>query len=603
MKKLVLATLILTASINVFAQLSAEDNLAGQYYRNGEWEKALSVYQELFNKGAREQYYDEYLNTLLKLKKYDEAQKLVKSMMQDKNTTYIYKIDYGRILQEQGEQEKAGNWYNSLIKDLPASEYAIRDLAVAFYRASAYDYSVKTLLNGRKLLKDENAFTFDLLALYRYQKNKTMLVQEYLDILGSNKTPELINQAKSSFASVFESPDDYSILRTHLLAKLKKEPQNPAFSDLLIWLYIQQKEYGPALKQAISLDKRLKEEGDRVYDLALLFISAKAYPFAVEGLEYLAGKGSGSQYYIPAKIQALRVRYQMLTEDISSSTDLNKLENDYLILLKEFGRNRNTVFAMQQLANLEAFYLNKPDKAESLLEEMLKIPGLPPSLTGQSKLDLGDIYILTGEVWEAALIYGQAEKEFAGEPIGQEAKYRSARLSYYQGDFAWAKAQLDVLKSSTSQLIANDALNLSLLIAENTMSKADTNALVKYAMADRLIFSNQLDKALSVLDSIDVSYPGNSLSDDILMSKSKIFLKQNNISRAVASLLSITENYSYDIWADDALFMLAEIYETKLHDTEKAKAYYQKLITDFPGSLFVTEARKRFRNLRGDNLG
>lgn len=602
MKKLFFTAFICIAALNVFAQFSAGDDLASQYYRNGEWEKALSLYQELFNRG-NQQYYDQYLNTLLKLKKYDEAGTLVKKMAGNNDASFTYKVDYGRILQEQGEQEKADQWYNELVKKLPANEFAIRDLAVAFYRAGAYDYSVKALLNGRKLLKNESAFTFDLLSLYRYQKNKNMLVQEYVSMLDREPSPELLNQAKNSFAYTFESPEDFAVLKVPLLHKLQKSPQNAALSDLLVWVYIQQKEYNLAMKQAIALENRLKEEGDRVYDLTLLLISNKAYPAAVEGLEYLIKKGSGNPYYIPAKIQLLRSKYQMLTDEKTSVNDLNRLANDYQALLNEFGKNKNTVFAMQQLANLKAFYLDKPDEAETLLEETLRIPQLPPSLKGQIKLELGDVYILTGEVWEAALIYGQAEKEFAGEPAGQEAKFRSAQLSYYQGEFAWAKAQLDVLKSSTSQLIANDALNLSLLIAENTESKTDTDALKKYAMADRMIFSNQLNSALSVLDSIDLLYPGNSLSDDILMSKSKIFLKQNNITKAVESLQAITERYSYDIWGDDAVFMLAEIYETKLKDPEKAKIWYQKLITDFPGSLFVTEARKRFRNLRGDNLG
>lgn len=602
MKKLFLALLVILTSFTAVAQLPDEDELAMQYFKTGDWEKALTRYRTLFNGGMQLQYYDQYLNTLLKLRKYDEARQVISQMIENQPDTYIFKVDYGRILQDQGEQEKAGEWYNKMIKELPADEYHIRDLAVAFYRASAYNYSIKALLTGRKLLKDESAFSFELLSLYRYQKDKQMLVQEYLHILGSDKGPGFLGQAKSSFTTIFESKDDYSILETPLLRKIEKEHGNPVYTDLLIWMYIQQKKFSAALKQVIAIDKRLKEDGARVYDLVLL-IGNEASLQAIEGLEYIIRKGPGSEYYIPAKIQALERKMHLLTENSFTNADLVKLESDYIALLKEAGKEKNTVFAMRDLANLQAYYLNKPSEARTLLEEILKMHGLPASVNGQTKLQLGDVYILTDELWEAALIYGQAEKEFADQPIGQEAKYRKAKLSYYQADFAWAKAQLDVLKSSTSQLIANDALNLSLLISENTESLTDTNALIKFAHADKLIFAGKLNEAIATLDSIDKVYPGNSLSDDILMSKSKIFLKQNNVQKAVECLSTITELYSYDVWADDALFILAETYETKLNDPEKAKAYYQKLITAFPGSLFVTEARKRFRNLRGDNVG
>lgn len=293
----------------------------------------------------------------------------------------------------------------------------------------------------------------------------------------------------------------------------------------------------------------------------------------------------------------------MLTAGKFSSKELVQLENDYMFLLDEFGRNSGTAFAIRQLANLQAYYLSKPENAVTALENLLALSGLPPSTIATVKLELGDIYILTGEVWEAALIYGQVEKQFANEPSGQEAKFKNARLSYFQGDFMWAKAQLDVLKASTSQLYANDALNLRLLISDNLQNETDTNALKIYARSDLATFKNLSEKALSTLDSIEKQFPANSLADDILMAKAKIFTKQNRLTEAAEQFQKIIKDYSFDLWADDALFELAEIYETKLNDPLKAKDLYQKIITDFPGSLYVIEARKRFRTLRGDKIG
>ena len=210
------------------------------------------------------------------------------------------------------------------------------------------------------------------------------------------------------------------------------------------------------------------------------------------------------------------------------------------------------------------------------------------------------MYLINNQPWEATLLYSQVEKDFPNTDINQDAKFRNAKLAYYTGDFTWAKGQLDVLKAATSQLIANDALNLLLLIADNTAIDSVGGALKVYARADLQIFAERPDKAIMTLDSIDKKFPKNSLSDDILMSKSRILIQQKNYSDVVPLLKKIADEHPNDLWADDAVFMLGDIYDNRLNDKASAKIWYQKIITNYPGSLWINEARKRFRLLRGD---
>ena len=600
MRRLLILLLLMMQLTPILAQQN-DDALAGQYYQSGEYEKAAVIYQRLFNQSRNPVYYDPLFTSLLNLKRYDEAEQLVRRQIKASPHRYTYSIDLGRILQERGEKVQAAALYDRLIADLPKNESVIRELATSFYRADAYDYSVKTFTEGRKRLGNESLFGFDLIGLYRFRKDKVMLIQEYLLLLET--TPEALPQAQNVLGNIFEDAADYELLKSALLRRLQKDPQNISYSELLTWQYIQQKDFDMALRQTLALDRRLKEEGERVLSLSRIFSLNKAFDQSIEALNYLIAKGPENRYYIPAKIDLLNVKSQMLTGGKFNRGELLQLEKDYLFLLDEFGRNSGTAFAVRQLASLQAYHLQKPTDAVALLEALLQLPGLPPSTVGPSKLELGDLYILTGEVWEAALVYGQVEKQFANEPAGQEAKFKNARLSYFQGDFMWAKAQLDVLKASTSQLYANDALNLRLLVSDNLQTEMDTVALQTYARADMLIFKNRPDDALRTLDSINKQFPSNSLADDILIAKAKIYLKQNDLPLAVSQLQNIVKDYSFDLWADDALFMLADLYETRLNDAGKAKEYYQKIITDFPGSLFVVEARKRFRTLRGDKLG
>jgi tetratricopeptide (TPR) repeat protein len=601
MKKILLLLLIISITSEVKAQLNADEAMAVQYYQSGDYEKAALLYEKLFNRTKNASYYDPYFTCLLRTKMFNEAEKLVRVLQKNNPENYSYPIDLGRVFQERGEQEKSNTLYNNLIKNLPFNEFAIKDLAITFYRADAYDFSIKTFLNGRKILNDEKAFIFDLLSLYRYRKDKIMLIQEYLLLLTIN--PDALQQAQNVLGNILESKDDFDVLKTAILRRLQKDAQNIALTELLTWQYLQQKDFDMALRQTIALDRRLKEEGGRVFELSKLLVSNLAYEQGVEALNYLITKGEKGRYYIPAKIDLLNVKSVQLTKGKLNNTDLLTLESDYESLLKEFGRSSGTAFAIRQLANLQAFYLKKPEIAAENLQKLLELPGITPVIIAQTKLELGDIYTLSGEPWEAALIFGQVEKSFPNEVYGHEAKFKNSRLAYFQGDFLWSKAQLDVLKSSTSQLIANDALNLSLLISDNLQNENDTAALKSYSEAELNIFKNQQEKALGILDSINILFPTNSLADDILMVKSKMYIHSNQLDQAVVNLQTIIENFSSDLWGDDALFILADLYETKLNQPEKAIELYQKIINDYSDSLYIIEARKRFRQLRGDKLG
>lgn len=601
MKKLVIIIIFSFVNLICLGQDNVDDALAYQYYQQGQYQQAVVLLEKLFNKTKSDTHFELYLNTLLKLKKYDDAEKLVKKLIRQDPKNLEYGIALARVYQDKGQTEAANKLYMQVISNLPADEFKIREIANYFYGFQAYDLAISAFLQGRKILNDEKPFTYELLSIYRYKKDKNMLVQEYLNALP--EMPQLLPQAESVLSTVFEDNNDYQILQSALLKKIQKEPQTEIYTKLLIWQYLQQQEYEMALRQLIAQDKRIKDDGAILFNTTNTFLDNKAYPVAIKAYEYLLTKGKENPYYLPSKVEMINAKYQQVIGGQNDKKIITELATEYQAIIDEYGKNRQTLFALKKLANLQAYYLNDHKKAEAALENILTIPGIPATEIGQIKLDLGDVYILTQQPWEAFLIYEQVAKQFENQDIGNEARYRSARLSFYQGNFTYAKSQADVLKASTSQLIANDALNLSLLISDNLQSTVDSNALKMYADAEMLDFSNLPSKALAKLDSIAIAFPGNTLVDDILMAKSRVYIKINDINNAVIALKMLTEQQSSSIWADDALFTLADLYETKLKDTEQAKKLYQKLINDHPGSMYTNEARKRFRKLRGDNVG
>jgi len=585
-------------STAIYAQNQNDSLLAQQFYRNGEYDKALSLYEQLYkSKNGANIFYNDYLNTLLKLKQYDEAEKIINKRIKENPS---FKLDLGKLYQEKGDLPAANKIYDGILQNMPSDQFEITEIANSFYESGSYDYAIKVFLNGRKTLKDDEIFTFELINLYRFKRIKDGLIVELLKIIENQ--PQYLQLAKSSISRTFETGEDYNNLKSQLLKKIQKDPQNTNYIDLLAWQFIQQKQFDLALVQIIALDRRTNDTGGKVYSLGTLLTENEAYDAANKAFDYLISKGNQSEYFIVAKMASLKNKNEQISKGNSSIAEIKSLANAYEQLLQEYGKKANTIYVMRQLANLKAFKLNQLSAAQTILEEALAIPGVRDQTLAEVKLDLADIYVLNNDRWEATLLYGQVEKSFSNEPLGQEAKFKNAKLSFYNGDFSWAKAQLDVLKASTSQLIANDALDLSLLLQDNLAFDTTGNALKMFAKADLLQFKNQLDESLTLLDSINIAFPNNDLADDILQSKSKIYIKKSDYKKTSEILNELIEKYSFSIWADDALYTLAMLEEEKLDDKVNAQKHYEKLMTDFPGSLFVIEARKRFRNLRGDTL-
>ncbi|TKC12229.1 tetratricopeptide repeat protein [Pedobacter polaris] len=601
MKRLFLILLLCSSFFAGYAQDNIDEALAYQYYQQADYEKAVVLLEKLFNNTKNDAYFDLYFTALIKIKKYAEAENMLKKLIKQfpQKTTYV--VALGRVYQENGRTAEANKIFQEAINNTPKDETKFRDLANSFYRFEAYDKAITVFLQARKLFGDEQLFNFELLSIYRFKKDKQMLIQEYVNVLAS--TPQLLPQAQSVLAAVFEDNNDYQLLQTALLKKIQKEPQTEIYTELLIWQYIQQQDYEMALRQLIAQDKRTKGDGSFIYNTANTFAANKAYTTAIKAFEYLLTKGPTSELYLPAKAELVNVKYELVIAGKFEKQAIQALADEYQDILTKYGKTRQTLFALRKLAYLQAYYLNDLKKAEATLEQGLLVPQVSQVEIGQIKMDLGDIYILTKQPWEAILVYEQVSKQFENQAIGNEAKFRSARLSFYQGNFDYAKSQADVLKTATTQLIANDAINLSLLISDNLQTSNDSLALKMYADAEMLQFMNLSSQALVKLDSIDIAYPKNSLADDILIAKSKIYIKTSELSKAVEVLKNLIANHNDSIWTDDALFTLADILEKKLNNPEEAKKLYQQLMNDYPGSMFNAEARKRFRNIRGDNLG
>lgn len=581
-----------------------KEKLALQFFRNQEFDKAADIFKELFNKYEyKANYYTYYFRCLYETQNYREAEKLVKKQIRRKENNYKYHIDLGFIYSRWGKDNKAKKEYLKLLENLPANRGKISQIASSFLYRSLPDLCIETYKKGRIVLNNKNIFNLSLANVYYRTGRFSMMIDEYLGMLEYDKSS--ITRVQNRLQTILKGQTGNIIeetLRKKLLKKTQQHPENRHFTELLLWLSIQKKDFEFALIQAKSLDKRFSENGTTVFQLAKISLSNYNYDVALNAFDYVVNKGEKNKFFISAKTGYLNTKFLQLTNSISSEEkDYKKLKKEYHSTIKKIGRKSGTAMLMKDLAQLQAFYLHELNEAITLLKEAILIPYISAAIKAECKISLADIYLFKGEVWEATLLYSQVEKDLKNSPIAHNAKLKNAKLSYYIGEFGWAKIKLDVLKAATSKLIANDAMELSLLIGDNTNDDSTTTELKAFSKADLLFYQNKNQKALALLDSLEKEIKFHPIKDEVLFKKTEIFIKNEKFEKADSLLKVIYSDFRYDILADNALMKRAKLQEEKFNNKEKAMELYQELIISFPGSLFTVEARKRYRRLRGDS--
>lgn len=591
--------LFLCLSVGVLAQ-QQDEQLAAQYMSNNEFDKAAEVYERLFNKGNKSTYlYDNLLTCYFKLNNYDEAEKFVKKQQRKEPLSAYYAVDLGYIQEKSNQVDKAKKTYDNIVNKLNASYDNTLQTANAFKKRNKIDYALNTYLKSRKLNgNNPNLYCIELAQLYADKKETGLMLQEYLSEI--NQNPQIISDVQGYLQLYLDNDADFELLKQTLFKKSKDFPSNELYTEMLVWLFVQRKDFDNALIQTRAIDKRNRMQGQRILQLADLALANQKYDAADKAYQEVLLMGSDNPNYIKAKLGVLRARNQKIFYSGNYTTlDLTILETEYNNFLKEFGRYPFTAQSIRELANLQAYYLFKYQDAIGNYNELINMPRLDNRFRAECKLDLGDIYVLKGEEWEAMLLYGQVDKEFLEDPLGQEAKFRNAKLSYYLGEFDWARAQLDVLKTATTQLIANNAIELSLQIQDNTIDSND-EPMRWFARADLYFFQNRLSDATRVLDSIEKIYPKHDLTDDVMYKRAEIALKQKDYNQAITYFDIVFKEHGSDILGDNALYYIADIYESKLNNKEEARKKYELFIEKYPASFFLNEVRKRFRSLRGD---
>lgn len=580
---------------------NSNQQLAYQYYVNGEFEKAISLYEELLNSNFSVAYYSPYYTSLIKLENYRKAELLAKKLVRKYPKELQYQLGVIITQQKLGKTKKADVLYKRLLNSFDGGRSQTIKLANTFNRHEMYNEALELYLLSEKV-NPKNNFGMQKAQLYAKTEEVELMLKEYLNEMDRNPLQkQMVTSKIQKFLDNdgIKSDKNYKLVKKLLLQKVRGEKDRIDFSEMLIWLFMQNHQFNLALIQAKALDKRTNSNAKRVYDLAEIFLDKEYFLLAEEAYDYVISKGRKNPFFIEAYINKIYA----LTKNISSKNDdIRILDDIYKKTLADLGINKNTVVLLSNYAHFKAFYVHDLVSADSLLQKAMLIPSINNFDLAECKMEYADVLLLQGSIWESMLYYSQVEKDFKEHPIGHEAKLRIAKIAYYQGDFSWAQAQLGVLKASTSKLIANNAMQLSLLITDNFNLDTTETSMRIFANADLLNYQQKYDQALQKYDSVLTMFRGHSLSDEIYMRKAAIYMNKQQIEDALINYEKIAKDWSYDILADDALYKRAKIYDNILKNYDLAMQLYEQILLEHNSSIYVVEARRRYRDLRGDNL-
>lgn len=567
-----------------------------------DYDNALPIYEELY-KGAPDSFHKEYLDALLAAGKFKAAEKLA-----EKRAAITPKwppnpgvnLELGQVYEKAGKQDKARIQYDSVVKMINGDDIFTTNVAKAFTEIGRDDYAILAYEVALQRLGNPPMYGRQLATLYVKLGNIDKAVEALL-----RGGPSVFNTAESTKELLLEiignDPKKLQQTQKAIIKKINQEPENTYYGEILTWIYTQKNDWDGALMQMQAIDERNHENGKRIMDFARTAVAARQYEAADKAFDDVISKGKDHPYYILAKSEKLTAAFTRVENDHNRKPeDVTALAALYDSFLVEFPKYYTQKTAAE-FATLHAEYGNNVNRGIEILKRAIAEPDTRPNMMGKFKLQLGDYYLLKGKMWDASLIYSQVDKQFKQDVMGEEARFRNARLAFYMGDFDLAQKQLGILKSGTSNLISNDAIDLSVLITEN-VKDSNTAPLHRFAYAGLLLFQNKDAEAEALVDSISQAYPKHPLNDDLVMMRARIAMKHHEYPKALEHLKAVMDKYGKDVLGDDAVYTTAQIYNDELHQPQEAKKYYEQLIIDYPGSTYVQTARQRLKEMQAQGV-
>jgi tetratricopeptide (TPR) repeat protein len=570
-----------------------EQQLAYDYFRKGEYEKAASVYEKLY---VENKFNAHYLSKLIdcyqQLEEFTKAKESIEKHLEEFPSQVHFYVEIGYNYELQYLQSEADSYYKKALSTLDVKTNYGYSIGKAFQENHLLDYALEAY--KKTMIQNPKAnYNIQVASIYGEKREINNMFDTYLSMVDvDEKYTNTIMRYIGKYITD-DSQNEYNTVFKRLVLKRLQSNQKNSWNELLSWLFMQQKDYDKAYIQEKALHKRSLESLEGIVRLGEIAFDNKEYETTEKCFDYVLENTVDVVEIMDAKLYKLYI-------NIETSEDFGIVNSQFQTLFNEYGKSTSTLDIQIAYADFLTFKYNQPDQAIKVLKGALKLRS-NNFQKGAIKIKLGEVLVFNNRFNEALIYFSQVQASLKNHILAQKARFKVAQTSYYKGDFDWAETQLKVLKGSTSQLIANDALDLSLIINDNIVQDSLRLALKTYAQADLLAYQHKNQQAVDSLNTILTQHKGHAIEDEALFKQAKVFEEMKLYEKAESNYLKIIKINAEDILVDDAYYNLGEI-NSQQNNIEKAKEYYQKIIFDFPSSIHLVDARKKYRKLRGDDV-
>ncbi len=584
--------LLLSLFVSLFA-FAQNEQLAINYFDKGEFEKAIISFDELLkNQQGNSFYFQKIIESYQQLKQYDQADKrLQERFAKYKQPSLLVEIGYNYQLQK--ETGKAKKYYDQAVDKINENPSNVYSIANTFEKKVLLDYALQSYQLAIKL-EPKFKFNYQMAVIYGQQGKMDLMIDTFLEEAYTNQNNTIMIQNQLSRFMTEEAEETFNTaLRKALLIRAQKN-QDIFWNQFLSWFFVQQKDYAKAFIQEKAIYRRDPESFSNIVNLAELAMEENEEETAREIFAFVLENTQDLDLQIRAHYFLMEAKIKKAPEK-----EYAAIKSELDLLVKKYGISPYTLSLQILQAHFATFNLKNPEEGKAILKRTLELP-LNKYQTADVKMELADILLYEEKFNQALIYYSQIEEDLKNDAVGHEASLKAARTSYFKTDFEWALKQFKELKAASTQLIANDALELFLLINDNTVADSTQVGLKKFARGDYLLYQNKNKEALEQFQSILKEYKGQEIEDETLLRIGETYEKLGDFNAALTQYQAIIDNHKDGIYVDEALYFSAEIYNKQLKDTDKAKALYEQILFNHEDSIYFVEARKKFRQLRGD---
>lgn len=571
------------------------DYLAKEYYRQGQFDKAVGLYEKLYQaQPQRWDYVQAYVESLQQLGQLDKVEEVLLNYLQHPAAQPAGLVLLGDNFIRKEAPEKAKLLFDRALEVIDQNPNFVYTLTKHFELANQPQYAVDAY---KRAMKNNVRLNFDyqIAGLYGQMGETEKMFESYIDIIKDNPRYTFrIQNNLNDFITTDPQGEYNRLFRKLILKKLQQEP-DIIWNQMLSWLFLQERAYKNALVQEKAIFARTREDLSGVMEVADMAKENGETQVALDGYQFVIKNAFVRQQALDAHLSTIDI------EKTQASTSLETIKKKYESLLNEFGRAPETIGLQLIYARFVAFDLHQPEEATAFLKKSLLLD-LDNYKSGRVKMALAEILAFQGRFNEAIVNFSQVGVQLKNDVLAHQARFMAAKTSYFKGDFEWALAQLKVLKSSHTQLIANDAIELHLLIHENILNDTLHTSLKKFALADWYVFKNEPREAATLWEEIYKGDPNDPMMDDALYKLARLEENNSNYEKAAAYYREFIEKFPFEIWMDQVLFYQSQLLINRLNQPQEAQKWLEKLIFDYPDSIFITEAKILYRRLRGDNL-